>query len=111
MRKLLALRHRHPVLAQPAWWGDAVQFFGTVAEADLGPHSRSLAWSGRRPLRHRQRVVGAAWSSTIQRPGPWRRVVDTTLPPPDDIVDDDAAVPVGQSYDVGPRSVVILTRR
>ena len=108
--KLLALRERHPILSQPAWWGDAVQFFGTVAEADLGPHSRSLAWS----VGDLYVIANAWWEPLefhLQRPGRWRRVVDTSLLPPDDIVDDDDAVPVGQSYDVGPRSVVILTRR
>ena len=37
--------HRHPVLPQPDWWGDAVRFFGAAGAADLGRHSRSLAWS------------------------------------------------------------------
>ena len=87
-----------------------MQFFGTVGPADLGPHSRSLAWS----VGDLYVIANAWWEPLefqIQRPGRWRRVVDTSLPPPDDIVDDDDAVPVGQSYDVGPRSVVILTRR
>ncbi len=109
--KLLALRDRHPILSQPAWWGDAVQFFGTVGRGRPRSALAVARLVRRRPLRHRQRLVGAAWSSTIQRPGRWRRVVDTSLLPPDDIVDDDDAVPVGQSYDVGPRSVVILIRR
>lgn len=106
---LLALRRRHPVLAQPDWWGDAVQFFGTVGPADLGHHSRSLAWS----VGDLYVIANAWWEPLefrIQRPGRWRRVVDTSLPSPDDIVPDDAAAPVDQSYDVGPRSVVILTR-
>ena len=43
-RLLLALRHRHPVLSQPEWWGEDVSFFGVDGPADLGPHSRSLGW-------------------------------------------------------------------
>ena len=108
--ELLALRQRHPVLAQPDFWGDAVQFFGTVGPADLGRHSRSLAWS----VGDLYVIANAWWEPLefrIQRPGPWRRVVDTSLAAPEDIVPDDRAELVGQSYDVGPRSVVILIRR
>ena len=36
---LLALRHRHPVLAQPTFWGDAVQFF-----SEPGAEGRALTW-------------------------------------------------------------------
>ena len=39
----------------------------------------------------------------------WRRVVDTYLPAPDDIAAPEEAPPVtGATYEVGPRSVVVL---
>jgi glycogen operon protein len=44
----------------------------------------------------------------VQVSGPWRRVVDTSLPSPDDIVAEGVAI--GDTYPVGPRSVVILER-
>ena len=89
---LLALRHRHPVLSQAAWWGDDVRWFGADGPADLGAHSRSLAWHVGDLY-----VMANAWweplTFEVQAPGPWRRVVDTSLPSPDDIVAE--GVPVG----------------
>ena len=74
---LLELRHRHPVLSQPAWWGEDVRFFGVDGPADLGPHSRSLAWHVGDLY-----VMANAWweplTFAIQAPGAWRRVVDTS---------------------------------
>jgi isoamylase len=99
---LLALRHRHPVLSQPDWWGEDVQWFGTAGPPDLGPHSRSLAWS----VGDLYVMVNAGWEPlefAIGLPGPWCRVVDTMDP-------DGNVVEVGFGYTVGPRSVVILER-
>jgi len=106
--ELVALRHRHPVLAQPDWWGDQVRFFGAGGPLDDGHESRSLAWAVGDLF-----VIANAWWEPLRfavpEPGPWRRVVDTAQPPPDDIVP--AGVPfTGDAYDVGPRSVVILER-
>ena len=43
--------------------------------------------------------------------GDWRRVVDTSLPSPDDIADHGREpVPTTLTYRVGPRSVVVLRR-
>jgi glycogen operon protein len=108
VRLLLGVRHRHPVLTQPDWWGDAVQFHGTSGPADLGPHARALAWS----IGDLYVIANAWWEPLefwLQRSGPWRRVVDTSLPSPDDIVEH-GGEQIGQLYDVGPRSVVILER-
>jgi glycogen operon protein len=100
--KLLALRDRHPVLSQPDWWGEDVQWFGTAGPPDLGPHSRSLAWS----VGGLYVMVNAWWEPLefrVLAPGPWSRVVDT-MDPDDDVVE------VGFGYTVGPRSVVVLER-
>jgi pullulanase/glycogen debranching enzyme len=57
-------------------------------------------------------VIANAWWEPLTfalPPGPWRRVVDTSLAPPGDIVS--AGVPVtALSYDIGPRATVILER-
>src|SRR5262245_52103685 len=106
---LMALRHRHPVLSQPGWWGDAVQFFGARTAVDASESSRSLAWQ----VGDLYVIANAYWeplSFAIQAPGPWARVVDTSLVPPHDIVERPDGAPVPDSYVVGPRSVVILER-
>jgi glycogen operon protein len=100
---VLALRHRHPVLSQSEWWGEAVQWFGTEGPPDLGPQSRSLAWC----VGDLYVIANAWWEPlefTIQVPGPWRRVIDTTDP------DADVAEVADVVYVVGPRSVVVLER-
>lgn len=106
---LLALGHRHHELSQQDWWGDAVRFFGTAGPVDASPSSRSLAWS----VGDLYVVANAYWEPlefAIQIEGPWRRVVDTSLPSPDDIVERGAGPLVPDRYGVGPRSVVILER-
>ena len=43
---------------------------------------------------------------------PWRRWIDTTLDPPQDIVEWQSALPVStDTYSVGPRSVVVMFAR
>jgi isoamylase len=107
--RLLALRHRHPVLAQPTWWGDAVRWFGTTGPPETGDWSRSLAWH----VGDLYVIVNAYWEPlafTIQAPGRWLRVVDTSLDTPRDIVDPPEAPSVDGTSEVAARSVVILER-
>jgi isoamylase len=106
--ELLALRHRHPVLSQPEWWGDAVRFAGAAGPLDDSHDSRSLAWQVGDLF-----VIANLWWEPVRHlvpaGGGWRRVVDTALAPPDDIVP--TGVPVtAEAYDVGARTVVILER-
>ena len=106
---LLALRHRHPELSQGDWWGDAVQFFGTAGPADTSEASRSMSWH----VGDLYVIANAYWEPltfAIQADGPWRRIVDTTLASPDDIVEPGTGLPVGDTYVVGPRAWVILER-
>lgn len=106
--EVLALRQRHAVLSQDAWWGDAVRWFGIDGAADVGPESRSLAWCVGDLY-----VIANAWweplTFMVQEPGEWRRVVDTSLSTPDDIVAGGVLL-TGADYSVGPRSVVVLDR-
>jgi glycogen operon protein len=105
VRRLLALRHRHPVLSQPEFWGDGVRWFGVDGPPDA--QSRSLAWH----VGDLYAIANAWWEPlpcTIEVPGPWRRVIDTSRPSPDDAVDH--SPPAAATYVVGPRSIVVLER-
>jgi isoamylase len=107
--RLLAVRHRHPQLSQPQWWGDAVRWFGTVGPADTGDSSRSLAWQ----VGDLYVIANAYWEPltfAIQAPGRWVRIVDTARECPEDIVEPADAPAVSSTYDVAARSVVILER-
>ena len=58
--RLLALRHRHPVLVAAGLVGRRRAVVRHRRPADLGPHVALAGVVRRRPLRHGQRVVGAA---------------------------------------------------
>ena len=99
--QLLALRARHPVLSQATWWHD------TFRSWQLG--DRTLAWQVADLS-----VIANSWWEPVDAPievgGEWRRVVDTSRPPPEDIVSLDDAPSVGSTYHVAPRTVVVFER-
>ncbi len=106
VRDLLALRAEHPVLWDPERWGSRLATYGANGEPDLGHESRSIAWAVDGLY-----VMANMWwepvEFTVQVPGDWRTVIDTTT----DVVADAASVtPSGDRVTVAPRSIVVLTR-
>lgn len=101
VRELLRLRRESPI--------GAVSVHGVGPEPDLSHASRSLAWATRDLY-----VMSNTWweplTFEVQAPGPWRRVVDTSLPTPNDIVALDVARGVGSQVTLAPRSTVVLRR-
>ena len=96
-----------------------VELHGTrLGKPDTGDMSRSIAiafW-GEHLVLHL--ILNAYWEPlTFELPAPaghlaWHRVVDTTLPSPDDLASAvDAAVVDADTYTAGPRSVVVLAAR
>jgi len=55
-------------------------------------------------------ATNAHWEpTTVELPeGDWYRIVDTSLPSGQDIVDDDAAVQVGRTLKLEARSTIVL---
>jgi len=115
VRALLALRHRHAILSQPEFWGDAVTWFGVNGRAvDVSTDessARSLAWT----VGDLYVMANAWWEQlefTIGASGRWTRAVDTARPSPADVIDagDSESEVVDATYAVGPRSVVVLER-
>jgi glycogen operon protein len=108
---LVALRRRHPMLAQEEWWGDAIGWYGVGGgEPDLSHESRSIAWS----LPGLYVMLNTWWQPNefvVAEPGPWVLAIDTSLRPPDDIVAaGDRGAEVAGRYLLGPRSIVVLER-
>jgi glycogen operon protein len=99
--------------ATKAWHGVKVN------QPDWGESSRSIAFSAE--LTKENMVIylamNAYWGPLeFELPpnagGPWRRWIDTSRPSPHDIVEWQSAPPVtGNTYSVGPRSVVMLYAR
>ncbi|MFZ1490591.1 MAG: alpha-amylase family glycosyl hydrolase [Ilumatobacteraceae bacterium] len=120
VRNVIALRKQFPGIGAESHWGPEVSFHGPEGPPDWSYTSRSLAWH-LRGAKHGHDdlfVVGNAWWGQLEHVlpagGGWRRVVDTSLPSPRDVVDAAAApegdvLPEGR-YPVGPRSLVVLRR-
>ena len=98
----------------------AVEWSGVrIGEPDLGDASRSLALTVRGGHIDLHLILNAYWEALDFElpPGPdgpaaWRRIVDTSLDSPDDVVEMRAAIPIDAgSYRAGPRSTVVLAKR
>jgi glycogen operon protein len=90
-----------------------------IGRPDLGPDSRSIALTLHVPGAALHLMANAWWEALdFELPGregglePWRRLLDTSLAPPDDLVRYEAAPSVmATHHPVGPRSVVCLASR
>jgi glycogen operon protein len=115
-RGMIALRRARRSVGRSRFWRDDVRWFGTVGAPDEGSWSHSLAWwlSGARFGEGDLYVMVNAYFEPldfqVQVPGAWRRIVDTSRGPSDDVVAVSAApgVPSGP-VTVGPRSIVVLS--
>ena len=88
-----------------------------VGQPDFGDNSHSIALTLRADAGALHLVFNAWWEPLdfdLPRPdvetAGWRRIIDTSLPSPDDIVEEiaEAAAVESATYPVGPRSVVLL---
>jgi isoamylase len=105
VRDVIAVRSAHPVLWDPERWGSRLTTFGANGAPDVDHESRSIAWEVDGLY-----VMANMWwepvDFTIQTPGDWRVVIDTS------IESGHVAVPAvaGPAVTVGPRSIVVLAR-
>jgi isoamylase len=131
VRELIWLRHRHPALRRTNFFrgpgpnagvGPDVIWHGIEpGQPDFSPTSRTLALAldGRRSGGAPDRdfyVACNAWREALPFRAPlspsgrrWRRLIDTALPSPNDLVPEDAGpeVPPGAVYPVAPHSLVV----
>jgi glycogen operon protein len=118
-RRMIAFRRAHPTLCRNRFWRNDVRWYGAAGGPDFAPHSHALAYflSGESHGDVDLYVMINAWRDPVKfriqegRAGEWLRVLDTSLPSPDDIAEPGAEVPVAKSdYKVAGRSVVVLMR-
>src|SRR5947209_1445338 len=131
-RMMIALRRSHPALRRRTFFSGGctglppeILWHGVgPSRPDFGPDSHSLAFAldGRRTDRpglidRDIYVAFNAWRETLEFRIPaapsgraWRRAVDTALPSPQDITDEDQGprVPVLQAYPVRGHSMIVL---
>lgn len=118
-QKMIAFRKQHPSIARPEFWRDDVKWYGVSKNVDWSYESHSLAY-----CLHGASVndgdlyvmLNAYWGPltfAVQEgeAKEWKRIVDTYLPDPDDVVDPETTSALSSSdYAVQPRSIVVLAR-
>ena len=118
-KMMIALRRTHPTLCRNRFWRKEVRWYGAEGGPDFSPHSRSIAYflKGASFGDIDLYVMINAWreplSFAIQEgsEGSWKRVIDTALAAPDDIVERANAPTFPElDYELGPRSIVVLMR-
>jgi len=116
---MIAFRKAHPSIGRATFWREDVTWHGVNGPVDFGAESRCIAY-----LLHGESVgdgdlyvmINGHWQDhefTVAegRPSEWWRVVDTSLPSPEAIVEP-GKEPQFQNtkYKVGARSVVVLLK-
>lgn len=119
MSRMIAFRKARPSIARSRFWRDDIHWYGPAREVDMSTESRTLAWclhgqsvgdddiyvminSGTGP------VDFGIYEGVV---GEWKRVVDTSLPSPDDFCEASAQPVISEPhYAVSARSVVVLVR-
>jgi glycogen operon protein len=115
---MIAFRKSHPSLCRSRFWREDISWYGTGPTVDLLPESRSLAFCLHGASQGDNDIyvmINAYWEALqfqVQEGAPedWFRIVDTTLPTPQDF--SESGLPLRQlTYQVAPRSIVVLVRR
>jgi len=116
-KSMIAFRKNHPALSRSRFWREDVVWYGTGSTVDLSGDSHSLALCLHGESQGDDDIyvmINGYWEDLefqVQDSAPqeWTRIVDTSLPSPDDF--SDAGQPLTKSsYLLAPRSVVVLLR-
>jgi isoamylase len=119
-RKMIAFRKAHRSIGRSRFWRDDVRWFGRDRAVDWSEASHELAYclhggsQGDCDIYVMLNAGEADVVFTIQdgEPSEWRRIVDTSRPSPDDIVDEaDARSLTRPDYRVRSRASVVFVRR
>jgi isoamylase len=116
-QKMIAFRKAHPSLGRSRYWRDDIHWYGTGGPTDLSPESHTLAFCLHGASQNDQDLyvmINAYWEDltfTIQEgnASEWERILDTSLPSPDDFSDSPVSVS-SLAYTVQARSVVVFLR-
>ena len=119
-QRMIAFRKAHRSISRAHFWRDDIAWYGVEHDVDLSSESRCLAYclhgasQGDADLyvMINGGFAPARFGIHEGSPGVWRRVIDTSRTSPDDIIDPEQQQPVNDAHwDVGPHSVVVLTRQ
>ena len=116
-KEMIAFRKTHPSIFRTTFWREDVHWYGASGPVDFSPESRRLAYCLRGQSQNDNDLyvmINAHWEDAdfaIQENYGWRRVIDTSLPGPQDILDPGHEEPIGDlQYRVKARSIVVLIK-
>lgn len=118
-KTMIAFRKSHPSLCRSRFWREDVHWHGVGSELDKSESAHSLAFylDGASQNDDDIYVMVNAWAETLSfqiqegKVGDWKRVVDTSLASPDDILDSGGGIVITSAVcDVRAHSVVVLIR-
>jgi isoamylase len=116
-KQLIAFRKAHTSIHRTTFWREDVHWYGVNGPVDFSPEARTLAYCLRGQSQNDSDLyvlINAYWEDldfAIQEGLGWRRVVDTNLPAPHDVLEPGHEEPIGdQRYRVAARSVVVLIK-
>ena len=118
-KAIIAFRRTHPTLCRNRFWRKEVRWYGADGGPDFSLHSHSIAYllKGKSFGDIDLYVMINGWREPLKfaiqdgLPGAWKRVIDTGLASPDDIVERPAAPVVAElEYELAPRSIAVLMR-
>lgn len=114
---MIAFRKAHPSIHRMTFWREDVHWYGAAGSVEFSPESRALAYCLRGQSQNDNDLyvmINAHWEEAdfaIQEGYGWRRVIDTSLCGPQDILEPEHEEPIGTThYRVKPRSVVVLMK-
>ncbi len=118
-KKMIAFRKSHPSISRSRYWRDDIHWYGPRGGPDLSPDSRCLAYCLRGAASDDSDLYvmingspePAAFVVQQGIPAQWRRVIDTSLPFPEDFQPGDQPPLPSSEYILNPRSIVVLLRR
>jgi isoamylase len=116
-KKMISFRKNHPSLSRSRFWREDVSWYGVGPAVDFSYNSHSLAFCLHGASQGDDDIyvmINAYWEELefhVQEGNAqeWKRIVDTSLPSPEDFSDD--GIPLERTkYVVAPRSIVVLCR-
>ena len=114
---MIAFRKAHRSIHRPTFWREDIHWYGPAGPVDLSPEARTLAYCLKGESEYDNDLyvmINANWEDldfVIQESTDWKRVIDTSLPSPQDILDAGNEKPIGElRYRVAARSVVVLIK-
>jgi glycogen operon protein len=117
-QRMIAFRKAHPSIARAHFWRKDIAWYGTDHPVDMSSGSHTLAYCLHGASQQDADLYVMINGSTEQRQfgihqgaiGQWQRIIDTSLPSPNDFLDADGQRVDCPYYVVGSRSIVVLSR-